>query len=114
MPASTTDVVVWGIARSGRSFRPSDWADRLAGVTSAFCQARRLSYSPLVQPVTVQGVRALVVGSELATLEPRLHRFLLDFARDNELVVVQQAGALADPGALVPPLVAMAEPREPV
>jgi len=115
MPASATDVVVWGFARSGRTFRPSDWADRLAGLTSAFGQARRLAYSPLVQPVTVQGMRALVVGAELATLEPRLNQFLLDFARDNELVVVRQAGALADPGGLVPPLAtSAAEPREPV
>lgn len=113
MPASATDVVLWGFSRSGRTFRPSDWAERLAGLTSAFGQGR-LSYSPHVQPMIVQGFRALVVGSQLAVLEPRLHQFLLDFARDNELVLTRVENALADPASLVPPRPVAREPQEPV
>ena len=110
------DVVIWGVTRSGRPFRPSDWADRLAGLTSAFGQERRLAYSPLVRPVTIGGARAVIVGCELEHLEPRLWQILAGFGRDNELRVERHAGALARPASLVPPSVAGArgEPREPV
>ncbi|MBS0319501.1 MAG: DUF3579 domain-containing protein [Proteobacteria bacterium] len=111
------DAVIWGQTLAGRSFRPSDWADRLAGVTSAFGHDRKITYSALVRPVNVRGVRAVVVGSGLAALEPRLHQFLLNFARDNELVVTYAEHALAAPRLLVPPGMAplgAAEPQEPV
>ena len=115
--AAGPDVVIWGETTAGRGFRPSDWADRLAGVTSAFGRDQKLTYSPLVRPVSVRGVRAVVVGCRLAELEPRLYQFLLGFARDNELVVTYAEGALASPRALVPPgmdRLDLPEPREPV
>jgi hypothetical protein len=111
------DAGIWGITTGGRPFRPSDWAERLAGLTSAFGRDQKLAYSPLVRPVTIGGVKAVIVGSELETLEPRLHHFLLGFARDNDLQLQLAAGALAAPQRLVPPGPAgagRAEPREPV
>ena len=115
MAASELDAVIWGMTRSGRSFRPSDWAERLAGLTAAFGSDRKVMYSPLVVPVTVRGVRGVVVGHALEALEPRLHHFLLGFARDNDLVVTRVEGALAAPQSLTPPGAPTAgEPREPV
>ncbi len=108
------DAVLWGITASGRPFRPGDWAERLAGLTSAFGADHKLEYSPLVLPVGVRGVKAVVVSHRLAELEPRLYQFLLNFARDNELTVEYVAGALDAPRLLAPPGVAPAEPREPV
>ncbi len=111
------DAVIWGLTLSGRAFRPSDWADRLAGVTSAFGQDRKITYSSLVRPVNVRGMRAVVVGQKLAALEPRLHQFLMNFARDNELTVTFAEDALAAPRLLVPPGMAplgASEPQEPV
>ena len=64
--------------------------------------------------MTVRGVRALIVRHELATLSPRLHQFLLGFARDNDLVVDSVPDAFATPGALVPPGAQRGEPQEPV
>jgi hypothetical protein len=119
-PAGHHDVVIWGLTTAGRPFRPSDWAERLAGLTSAFGADQKLAYSPFVRPVTVGGVKAVIVGCRLAELEPRLFQFLLGFAADNELVVDRAAGALASPQALVPPrqtsrgAVGPGEPREPV
>ena len=114
--APRDDAVLWGTTTSGRVFRPSDWAERLAGLTSAFDYATKLAYSPLVCPVDVQGARALIVSHALAELEPRLYQFLLNFARDNELVVTWEAGAIAAPRQIVPPeaVARRAEPREPV
>ncbi len=112
--APANDAVIWGVNGAGRAFRPSDWAERLAGLTSAFGLERRLAYSPLVRPMTIGGVKAIVIGATLAELEPRLYQFLLHFARDNELVVAFVAGALANARALEPPAMRPAPPREPV
>ena len=118
MSAAGLDAVIWGITTGGRPFRPSDWAERLAGLTSAFGHDQKLAYSPHVRPVTIGGVKAVIVGHELEALEPRLHHFLLGFARDNELHVGFASGAMAAPQRLVPPALAKAsplpEPREPI
>ena len=111
------DAVLWGITTAGRTFRPSDWADRLAGLTSAFGSDQKLEYSPLVLPISVRDVKALIVDCELAQREPRLYQFFLNFARDNELTLAFVADAMRAPQRLVPPgMEAMAppEPREPV
>ena len=110
------DTVIWGFNAAGRPFRPSDWSERLAGLTSAFGQERKVVYSALVLPVAVGDAKAVVVGAALRELEPRLHHFLVQFARDNALVVERVDGALDDPRTLVPPSTAPAsnEPREPV
>ena len=117
MTAAGLDAVIWGLSASGRPFRPSDWSERLAGVTEAFGNERKVSYAPYVRPVSVGDAKAVVVGAALATLEPPLYRFLVNFARDNGLVVEYRAGALDDPASLVPPKPparTSAEPQEPV
>src|SRR6266542_1825966 len=77
--APAKDVVIWGVTAAGRALRPSDWAERLAGLTSAFGFEHKLAYSPLVRPMTIGGVKAVVIGATLAELEPRLYQFLLQF-----------------------------------
>ena len=115
MSANEADLVIWGMTLAGRPFRPSDWAERLAGLVSVFGDDQRLAYSPYVRPVTVAGLRAVVVGGDLATLEPRLFDFMVGFARDNDLQHAEVVGALAAPHDLLPPRVReMGEPREPV
>jgi hypothetical protein len=115
MAPPDADLVIWGMTLAGRPFRPSDWSERLAGLVSIFGSDQRLAYSPLVLPVTIGGVRAVVVGQDLATIEPRLYAFLLGFARDNELQYATVTGALDAPHGLLPPSAAPpGEPREPV
>lgn len=112
------DVVIWGLTSTGRTFRPSDWSDRLAGLTAAFHLSDRYAYSALVEPTLVKGVRAVVVSGELARKEPRLHRFLLGFARDNDLVTTEVSTEVVDPQGLTPPEVTRpprsGEPQEPI
>jgi hypothetical protein len=121
MGTAGLDVIIWGITTSGRAFRPSDWAERLAGLTSAFGHDQKLAYSPFVRPVNVRGVKAVIVGQTLEALEPRLYEFLLHFARDNELQTAFVSGAMAKPDLLMPPSAPVpvapkpaGEPREPV
>ena len=107
--------MLWGVTTAGRRFRPSDWAERLAGLTASFGHDQKLVYSPLVRPVTVGAVKAMIIGRQLQSLAPRLHRFYLDFAHDNALQVEFVPGALASPQRLVSPPSAMREePREPI
>lgn len=79
------EFVILGVTLDGKPFRPSDWAERLCGVMSAFGGDHRMQYSPYVHPVTSDGVRCVVVDKRLEALEPMAYRFLLGFAKDNEL-----------------------------
>jgi len=115
MAQAHSDAVIFGLTNRGARFRPSDWNERLAGLTSAFGHDHKVTYSPLVRPMDVGGVKALVVGGGLAEVEPRLWQFLTQFARDNDLVVARIDDALAQPQKIVAPSVARGgEPREPV
>jgi len=82
------EVVIRGVTTLGRRFRPSDWADRLASIVGHVGRDNRLNYSPDVQPVTCAGVRCVVINRGLAALDARVFKFLLDFARENDLEVV--------------------------
>ena len=79
------EFVIQGITQGGQPFRPSDWAERLCGVMSQFGADGRMRYSPYVQPITVAGIRCVVVDERLRELEPLAWNFLVGFARDNEL-----------------------------
>jgi hypothetical protein len=81
------EFVIQGVTLDGKPFRPSDWAERLCGVMSAFGGDHRMAYSPFVHPITANGVRCVVVDVRLETIEPMAYRFLLSFAKDNELQV---------------------------
>ena len=79
------EFVIQGVTLEGKPFRPSDWAERLCGVMSAFGGDHRMQYSPYVHPVTAAGIRCVVVDVRLEELEPMAYRFLLSFAQDNDL-----------------------------
>ena len=81
-------LIIQGRTLSGRAFRPSDWAERLSGVMSTLGGDHRLNYSPYVRPSTYEGVRSVIVDKKLREVDPRAYDFLLGFARDNELQVV--------------------------
>ena len=87
MPDTPVEFVIQGITLQGGTFRPSDWAERLCGVMSAFGADRHMQYSPYVHPITSNGVKCVVVDMRLETLAPMAYRFLLSFAQDNELQV---------------------------
>ena len=93
MTDGPVEFVILGTTRDGKPFRPSDWAERLCGVMAAFGGDHRMQYSPFVHPITVDGVRCVVVDKRLADIEPMAYRFLVNFARDNELQVREGRGA---------------------
>ena len=94
----TARFVILGQTSSGKTFRPSDWAERLAGVMAAFGPRKagsqqHLTYSPYVLPSSHRGIRCVIVDPKLREIEPMAYAFMLNFARDNDLVTQ----ALPDP-----------------
>jgi hypothetical protein len=93
MPAtSAKELVIRGITREGQPFRPSDWAERLAGVMSPFRPGgaqpgSHLSYSPWCVPTVMDGIKCVIVNSQLRELDVMAWDFVMNFARDNELQV---------------------------
>jgi hypothetical protein len=83
---------ILGITENGKQFRPSDWAERLCGVMSCFRpedgRNAHLKYSPYVRPTVVNGLKAVVVNRALQEVEPLAYHFVVDFAKDNDLQVV--------------------------
>ena len=87
-------VFIQGITQDGRTFRPSDWAERLAGVMSPFrpggaTPGSHLSYSPWCVPNTINGIKCVVVHVDLKEAEPMAWDFVMHFARDNRLQVAE-------------------------
>ena len=85
-----------GITAQGQSFRPSDWAERLAGAMSCFRPAGSaggiaayIGYSPYCVPQLINGVKCVIVSEALRDVEPMAWEFVMNFARDNELSVVE-------------------------
>jgi len=88
------EVFIQGITLQGRTFRPSDWAERLAGAMSSFRPGgsrsgpgAHIGYSPLCVPRVINGVKCVIVNEALRGVEPMAWDFVMNFARDNGLVV---------------------------
>ena len=89
---------IQGITLSGKAFRPSDWAERLAGALSSFRPktaqfgagiGAHIGYSPYCVPRVIEGTKCVIVSEALRDLEPMAWDFVMHFARDNELQVVE-------------------------
>jgi len=88
--------LIQGRTHAGKTFRPSDWAERLAGVLSPYRPgysretgtnpyAQPSGFSPYAQPVVVAGLKCVAIDARLAELEPMAWDFVVSFARDNDL-----------------------------
>jgi hypothetical protein len=86
----STKVYILGVTHSGRAFRPSDWAERLAGVMSQFrpgqiLPGRHYTYSPWCVPTSVEGTRCVILDEALRAHNVMAWDFCMGFATDNEL-----------------------------
>ena len=80
--ALTSKFVILGQTSAGRVFRPGK-----AGTQ------QHLAYSPYVVPSSQGGVRCVIVDPQLRELEPMAYSFVLNFARDNDLMTESLAPA---------------------
>jgi len=98
--AEPRKVFIQGVTKDGKTFRPSDWAERLAGTMSCFRpdggtggRGAFIGYSPYCVPREIAGVRGVLVDAELREMEPMAWDFVTHFARDNGLVVIEDPPA---------------------
>ncbi len=96
-PAQPRQYYIQGLTLEGRTFRPSDWAERLAGAMSCFRPGGGIAgigayigYSPYCVPQLVDGVKCVIVSEALKGIEPMAWEFVMNFARDNELRVAER------------------------
>ncbi|WP_370262260.1 DUF3579 domain-containing protein [Limnobacter sp.] len=88
------EIFIVGTTSKGKVFRPSDWAERLCGVLSCYrppgrhSSQQHLVYSPYAKPIVMDGVKCVVVDERLRDLEPMAMNFVLNFAKDNDLQVI--------------------------
>ncbi|MDH5547372.1 MAG: DUF3579 domain-containing protein [Gammaproteobacteria bacterium] len=85
-------IIIQGVTRDGRKFRPSDWAERMSGMLSTFGKDHRIHYSPLLKPISFGGAKSVALHCSLLETHPGIYNQLIDFARRNELVVVDESG----------------------
>ena len=88
------ETYIKGITLDGQTFRPSDWAERLAGAMSCFRpdgavadRSSFIGYSPYCVPRVIGGVKCVIVDQALRDAEPMAWDFVMNFARDNKLQV---------------------------
>ena len=91
---ATKELFIQGITLDGKTFRPSDWAERLCGVMSPFRPGgpqpgSHLTYSPWCIPTLINGVRCVVVNAALRDAEPMAWDFAMNFAKDNGLQMAE-------------------------
>ena len=103
-PNQPRQFYIQGVTTDGRTFRPSDWSERLAGAMSSFRPkgaaggiGAYIGYSPYCVPQVIDGVRCVLVSEALKGVEPMAWDFVMNFARDNHLPVAEVC-VLPDPG----------------
>jgi hypothetical protein len=86
--------IIQGITLDDKPFRPSDWAERLAGVMSGFREGavegtRYLDYSPWCVPINQGNVRCVIVDHAIKDYNVMAWDFVMNFAKDNKLHVAE-------------------------
>lgn len=86
------EIIIQGITLAGKQFRPSDWVDRMCSTYATFGDDKKLRYSPYLKPKLVNNVRSLSVDMKLKDVNPEGFEQLMQFAKENELSVINTAG----------------------
>ena len=100
--SSAKELFILGVTRQGKTFRPSDWAERLAGVMSQFRPGgpqpgSHLAYSPWCVPTSIGSIKCVIVHVDLREHDVMAWDFCINFARDNDLQVSETRPQPAPP-----------------
>lgn len=85
----TKKIIIEGVTETGDQFRPSDWAERMSGSLCTF-RNRRITYSPLLQPMVKGGNKCVILDPQLKETNPSLYESIMDFAKENKLKVGEE------------------------
>lgn len=86
------EIIIEGLTRAGKPFRPSDWVDRMCSTFASFGVDKKLKYSPYLKPRVTNGVRCLAVDLKLKIVNPEGFTQLMQFAEENQLNILDAAG----------------------
>jgi len=90
--------LIHGVTRKGKAFRPSDWTDRLCGALAPYRPGAHtdegppIGFSPYARPVVFDGDKCVHIDVRLRDIEPVALTFVLNFARDNDLLTTAVNG----------------------
>ena len=101
MKIKSDECLILGITPESRSFRPSDWAERLCGILAGYDSKRRWVYSDYAQPVIHEGQVGVRVKTALQTINPDAYEFIMNFAYQNQLKIVSEETMHLDESAAV-------------
>ena len=92
MTKKTVEIIIEGLTRAGKPFRPSDWVDRTCSTYAIFGTDKKLVYSPYLKPKVMNGVRCLAVDMKLKDVNPEGFTQLMQFADENQLNILDSEG----------------------
>lgn len=92
MTTVPSEIIIEGLTRAGKPFRPSDWVDRMCSSYATFGPDRKLRYSPYLKPRLLNGVRCLAVDIKLKDINPEGYAQLMHFAAENQLSIKDADG----------------------
>lgn len=90
-------IIIEGVTEGGRTFRPSDWAERMSGALSTFGRDQRIKYSPLLQPLTINGIKCICIDPALQQSYPEMFTYIMGWVELNKLRITEVDDSL--PGA---------------
>jgi len=85
--SAAAKVILHGLTKEGRKFRPSDWAERLCGAVASYDKNRRITFHPCVALASIDGIKCVVIDASLEQDDEMLFGFLIDFATENNLQI---------------------------
>ena len=84
------ELIIEGTTTEGKKFRPSDWVDRICGMLAGFKQ-QKVTYSDYLRPLVYKSVNCVAVRKQMEQDLPDTFTFIMQFANDNKLIVVDCA-----------------------
>lgn len=84
--------LIEGVTDDGRTFRPTDWVDRVSGAVASFGMDHRLRYGS-VRPCFVDGKKCLMMKKTLENENPAAFDFVQNFVRSNGLRISDLAAS---------------------
>ena len=85
------EIIIEGMTLDNVKFRPSDWVDRLCGMLAIFDDNQKISYSPYLRPLVYKDMNCVAVKKSLQEKNENVFRFIMQFAKDNNLIVADCA-----------------------
>lgn len=61
----------------------------MSGALSTFGRDHRIHYSPLLQPLSIDGVKCVALDPKLRDQYPEMFSYIMGWANSNDLVVTE-------------------------